>query len=114
MMGFPLTAHIDSKNARVNPAYDRNEADRLRFSYSKRTYCCTRSRASRTLEIVPKFRVVFDALWIGAFYPLASYAGPERAGLIRSVDIENVQTFAAGADRNAAVASGRPHAATRG
>src|SRR5688500_6146621 len=61
------------------------------------------SRASRTLEIVPEFRVVFDALRIGAFYPLASHAGPERAGLVRSVYIENVQTFAAGADRNAAL-----------
>jgi hypothetical protein len=59
-------------------------------------------RESRTLEITPKLRVVFDALWIGAFYPLASYAGPERAGLIRSVDIEYVQAFTAGADRNAA------------
>ena len=95
MMGFPLTARMDSKNARVNPAYDRNEADRLRFSYSKRGHRLLR------LEIVLKFRVAFDALWIGAFYPLASYAGPERAGLIRSVDIGNVQTFTAGADRTA-------------
>ena len=32
MMGFPLTARMDSKNARVNLAYDRNGADGLRFS----------------------------------------------------------------------------------
>src|SRR5687767_13759246 len=61
-----------------------------------------KKRESRTLEIAPEFRVGFDALWIGAFYPLASYAGPERAGLFRSVHIENVQAFTAGADRNAA------------
>ena len=55
---------------------------------------------SLRLEIVLMFRVAFDAVWTGAFYPLASYAGPERAGLIRSVHIENVQAFTAGADRN--------------
>ena len=32
MTGFPLTARMDSKNARVNLAYDRNEADCLRLS----------------------------------------------------------------------------------
>jgi hypothetical protein len=48
-----------------------------------------------------KLRVAFDAVSIGALYPLTSYARPERAGLIRSVDIENIQPFTAGADRNA-------------
>src|ERR671916_3423542 len=43
MMGFPVTARTDSKNASANLAYDRNAADGLRFSYSKRKHCCTRS-----------------------------------------------------------------------
>jgi hypothetical protein len=58
------------------------------------------TRGSRTLDIASKSWVAFDAVWIGAFYSLASYAGPERASLIRSVDIEDVQAFTAGADRN--------------
>ncbi len=35
------------------------------------------------------------------FYPLIPYARPERAGLLGSVDVEDVQPLAAGADRNA-------------
>jgi hypothetical protein len=36
MMGFPLTARKDSKNARVSLAYDENRGDGLYFAYSKR------------------------------------------------------------------------------
>jgi hypothetical protein len=36
MTGFPLAARTDSKNVRLNLAYDRNWVDALCFSYSKR------------------------------------------------------------------------------
>src|SRR5215203_2637530 len=73
----------------------RPERDRLYAPLVKQAW-----PPSLRLEIVLKFRVVFDAVWIGALYPFASYTGPERAGLIRSVHVENVQAFAAGAYRN--------------
>ena len=61
--------------------------------------------SSLKLEIVLKFRVALDAVSICALYPLTPYARPERAGLIRSVDIENIQPFAA---RDSEVGRRRP------
>src|SRR5215216_3906361 len=65
--------------------------------------------SSLELEVVLELRVALYVVpGVYTLHPLASHPGPERAGLLRSVPVEDVQPFAAGAERNAEAFSGIP------